>query len=205
MKKGKFIVIEGGEGAGKTTVVRYIAERLNKENIPVLATREPGGSPIAESIRQSFIDSKLDAISQLYCFAAARAVWVEQFLKPALSEGKTVISDRSFPATYVYQGLAGGLGLSFVKRINDDTMRDIVPDLIIVLDISPEEGMKRSLKSGEINAFENESLSYHEKVNKSYIRLAQKNNWPIVDANKPLESVLNKAYSLVYNVVKEKK
>lgn len=205
MKRGKFLIVEGGEGAGKTTVVRYIVEKLNKNNIPVLSTREPGGSPVAESIRQSFINSKLDAVSQLYCFAAARAVWVEQFLRPALDAGKNVISDRSFPATYVYQGLTAGLGLSFVKKINDNTMRDIKPDLIIVLDVSYAEGMKRSFDSGETNAFEKESLSYHKKVNRNYISLARKNNWSIIDANRPLEEVTERAYALVYDIVKEKK
>ena len=205
MQRGKFIVIEGGEGAGKTTVVRRVAERLKEENIPLVATREPGGSVVAESIRKSFINNKLGALSQLYCFSAARAVWVEQFLKPALAEGKNVISDRSFPATYVYQGLAGKLGLPLVKKITNPTMRDVKPDLIIILDVSPATGVERSFKSGDTNSFEKESLAYHQKVNKSYLFLARKNNWPIVDANEPLESVLNKTYTLVRAVVKDKK
>ena len=194
MKKGKFIIIEGGEGSGKSTIVKYIIQKLH--NRKVIATREPGGSKVAEDIRKAFINDKLDPISQLFCFLAARAVWVEQVLKPTLEKGITVISDRSFPTTYSYQGIVGGVGLAKVVSLNEIVMRGIKPDLVIILDIDAKTGLQRSHQTGDVNAFERAGLEFHTKANKAYLALAKKYHWKIVDARQPLEQVKKQVLDL---------
>lgn len=202
MKK-KFIIVEGGEGSGKSTIVKYVAEKLRKSDIDVLATREPGGSKVAEAIRKAFINDKLEPVSQLFCFLAARAVWVEQILAPALKKGRVVLSDRSFPTTYSYQGIVGGIGLERVKKLNMVAMRSIKPDLVIILDIDAQTGLRRSSDTGDTNAFEKESIDFHTKANAAYLELAKNYHWKIIDARQPLSTVKKQVYSIVSGLVKE--
>lgn len=196
--KGKFIIIEGGEGSGKSTVVKYIANRLR--NCNVITTREPGGSRVAERIRKAFINDKIDPVSQLFCFLAARAVWVEQVLKPAFESGKTVISDRSFPTTYSYQGIVGGIGLDKVAKLNDIAMRGIKPDLVVILDIDAKTGLKRSHQTGDVNAFEKAGFEFHTKANRAYLQLAIKYHWKVVDARQPLDMVEKEVLLLIEKI-----
>lgn len=202
MKKGKFIIIEGGDGSGKSTVVKYVTQKLNDRGVDIVATREPGGSGVAEGIRGSFINTRLKPVTQLFCFLAARSAWVEQFLAPKLKSGKSVITDRSYPSTIVYQGIAGGLGTDVVNNLNAMAMQKIKPDLIIVLDVEAEEGLKRSRSTGETNALEEESINFHKQVNQSYLTLAHRYHWHIIDAMKPLAVVERGVYAIISALMK---
>jgi len=202
MNKGKFIIIEGGEGSGKSTVVKYVTRKLKSSGINVMATREPGGSNVAEGFRNSFINCKLEPISQLFCFLAARAVWTEQVLIPNLKKRDVVVTDRSFPTTYSYQGIVGGLDLHRVMGLNNLAMRHIKPDLVIILDVEAGEGLRRSQSTGDTNAFEREKFSFHIKANKAYLELAKKYHWKIINAMQPLESVQNQTLATILNLMR---
>jgi len=202
MKKGKFIIIEGGEGSGKSTVVKYVTRKLESSGINVIATREPGGSNVAEGIRKSFINCKLEPISQLFCFLAARAVWTEQILIPTLKKCEVVITDRSFPTTYSYQGIVGKLGLNRVIRLNNIAIRKIKPSLVIILDVDAKVGLKRSHSTGDTNVFERENITFHIKANKAYLDLAKRYHWKIVSAMQPLKNVQNQTLELIMNLMR---
>lgn len=202
LMKGKFILIEGGDGSGKSTIVRYLASEFRKRKVKVVTTREPGGSKVAEGIREAFINTKLSATTQLFCFIAARSAWVEQVLKPKLEKGNIVLCDRSYPSTYVYQGIAGGLGLKKVADVCKIAMQNIKPDVVIILDVDHREGLKRSHATGEINALEKAGMEFHKKVNSAYRQLAKKYHWKLVDANQPLEKVKIDTYELVNKCLK---
>ncbi len=195
--KNKFVIIEGGEGSGKSTIVKYLNDELSKNGINVCATREPGGSTVAENIRSAFINDKLTPISQLFCFLAARAVWTEQVLIPKLKECDVVITDRSYPTTYTYQGIVGKVGLDKVVRLNRIAMRKINPDLVIILDVDAKIGLTRSKSTGETNAFEKESIKFHNQANKAYLELARTYNWKVVDARKPLIDVKRNVLDII--------
>lgn len=199
--KNKFVIIEGGEGSGKSTIVKYLNSELSKKGINVCVTREPGGSRVAENIRKSFINDKLAPISQLFCFLAARAVWTEQVLIPKLKECDVVITDRSYPTTYSYQGVVGKIGLDAVVRLNRIAMRKINPDLVIILDIDAKTGLTRSRSTGETNAFEKESIQFHTKANKAYLELARTYNWKVVDARKPLIDVKRNVLNIITELI----
>ena len=199
-KKGKFIIIEGGEGSGKSTVVKYVVDKLKREGVNVAATREPGGSDVAEGIRKAFINTKLKPITQLFCFLAARSAWVEQFLSQNLEKGISVVTDRSYPTTIIYQGINGKIGTGLVNKLNAMAMQKIKPDLVIVLDVTAEEGLERSKSTGETNAFEEESINFHKQANKNYLSLAKKYHWQVVDAMQPLERVKKEVLELVVAV-----
>ncbi len=202
MKKCKLIIVEGGEGSGKSTIVKYLYNELKKKKINVYATREPGGSRVAEDLRKSFINTKLEPLSQLFCFLAARAVWTEQVLAPKLNKCEVVITDRSYPTTYSYQGIVGGVGLEKVSAMNKIAMRNIKADLVIVLDIDAHEGLKRSYSTKEVNAFEREKIDFHIKANKAYLNLAKKYKWRVVDARKPLKEVKRDVLNIVERLCK---
>ena len=177
MVKGKFITFEGCEGSGKSTQLRLLSEYLDKEGIPYIMTREPGGSPIAEQIRKIILDGKnmemCDECEALL-YAAARLQHLKDTIIPALQEGKLVICDRYVYSSLAYQGEARGLGLEYVAAINEKAMRECPPDLTVFLNIAPEAAFNRKHGADLNDRMEKQGLEFHNKVYAGYCKLLAK-------------------------------
>jgi len=178
MFKGKFITVEGSEGAGKSTNIRYIQDYLKQKKIPFILTREPGGTPVAEKIRDLLLDKANTSLcddAELLLMFAARAQHLNELIIPALKEGKWVISDRFTDASYAYQG--GGRGLSWQKiaQLEQWVQGDLRPDATILLDISVDKGMERVRQRGNTDRFEQEQLNFFNRVRDTYLKLAKDN------------------------------
>jgi len=185
---GPFITFEGGEGCGKSTQSRLLLKKLEQQNIPVVLTHEPGGTALGNDLRKTLKkkgDSSISPQAELFLLAASRAQLVADVIRPALEEGKVVICDRFTHSTMVYQGYGRGLDFTAIKMVNNMATRYLNPDLIIFLDISPEQGLarKRSLK----DRFELEDLSFHGRVREGYLKMAaaEPDRWLVIDASLP--------------------
>lgn len=194
MYKGKFITIEGSEGAGKSTNIRFIQQYLNAKNIEFISTREPGGTPIAEKIRDLLLDKsniKLCDDAELLLMFAARSQHLNELIIPALESGKWVLSDRFTDASYAYQG--GGRGLSWQKiaQLEQWVQGSLRPDATILLDVPVELGMERVRHRGETDRFEEEQLSFFNRIRDAYLKLAKDNpkRFHIIDTQPAIEQV----------------
>ena len=170
--KGFFITFEGVEGAGKTTQINRLAKALGDT---IIVTREPGGTPISEQIRDIFLTtSTISAITELMLIAAARAQHVTELITPALNEGKIVICDRFSDATIAYQGYRKGINLKLIKQVNRIATDGLKPDVTFLLDLPPDIGLKRKRNSDEpLTRLEHETLASHQKVREGYLAVAQ--------------------------------
>ena len=187
-QKGKFISFEGPEGAGKTTVIKALYEKLIAKGKQVVLTREPGGIRIAEQIRTIILDNdntEMDGKTEALLYAAARRQHLIEKVIPALNDGAIVLCDRFIDSSLAYQGYARGLGIDEVLLINEFAIENTMPDLTVFFDISPEEGLARiSTNSGrENNRLDKESLEFHEDVYKGYKELIQRYPERIVVTN----------------------
>jgi dTMP kinase len=189
---GLFITFEGGEGCGKSTQSRLLLKKLEQQNIPVVLTHEPGGTALGNEVRKALKRRRGSFISpqaELFLFAASRVQLVAELIRPALEEGKVVICDRFIYSTLVYQGYGRGLDFTAIKMVNNMATRNLNPDLIILLDISPEQGLarKRSLK----DRFELEDLSFHRRVREGYLKTAaaEPDRWLVIDASLPKRKI----------------
>lgn len=200
--KGKYIVVEGGEGAGKTTIARFVKEKLEKLGLKVLLTREPGGTKVAERLREIILKNKLDPLTETFLFLTARSEIMENIVSPALKEGKIVISDRTFPSTLIYQGIVKKVGVEKTSQLNKIAMGDIRPNLVIILDVDAKSGLERNAKIGDVTKFDKEGLAFNKKINQGYRSLARRFGWKVVDANQPLEKVKNQVWRLVFRLIK---
>jgi dTMP kinase len=185
---GLFITFEGGEGCGKSTQSRLLRKKLEQQNIPVVLTHEPGGTALGNELRKTLKrkrDSSISPQAELFLLAASRAQLVAELIRPALEEGKVVICDRFTHSTMVYQGYGRGLDFTAITMVNNMATRYLHPDLIILLDISPEQGLarKQSLK----DRFELEDLSFHHRVREGYLKMAaaEPDCWLLIDASLP--------------------
>lgn len=190
--KGKFITIEGPDGAGKTTQVRKISDYLKSKGFKVLVTREPGGTSLGEKLRELLLT--LDGESpvpeaEALIYAASRAQLVKKVIKPALESDFIILCDRFVDSSLAYQGWARGLGINQLADINGWFLKDIWPDLTIVLDIDPVQSIKRL--SGEKDRLESETLDFHKKVREGFLKL--KNMYPdrikVVDASQSPQQI----------------
>lgn len=211
-KKGKFIVIEGGEGAGKTSVIEHLREKFKHEENLVF-TREPGGTNIAEQIRVILMDKKnteMNALTELFLFCGARAQHIEELIAPSIRSGKNVISDRFYFSTIAYQifGRERMDLLNHFLSLNNIAKQKIEPDVAIWLDVSPEIGLSRRGKSkeGKITRFDEEELKFHRKVREGFDSCFRKNHidsvlittWHKINTdNLSLENVKEKVMSIV--------
>ncbi|TFI49217.1 dTMP kinase [Cytobacillus firmus] len=202
MKKGKFITVEGPEGAGKTTIIDMLASNLAEEGYQVLQTREPGGIEIAEQIRSVILDkknTKMDPRTEALLYAAARRQHLAEKVKPALDEGYIILCDRFIDSSLAYQGYARGLGIEEVYSINSFAIEGMMPELTLYFDIDPEAGLDRinQHKGREVNRLDLEKLDFHHKVREGYLKLMELYPERIfkIDASKPLEEVYQQAES----------
>ncbi|MEK3856813.1 dTMP kinase [Cytobacillus sp. FSL H8-0458] len=202
MKKGKFITVEGPEGAGKTTIIDMLASNLAEEGYQVLQTREPGGIEIAEQIRSVILDkknTKMDPRTEALLYAAARRQHLAEKVKPALDEGYIILCDRFIDSSLAYQGYARGLGIEEVYSINSFAIEGMMPELTLYFDIEPEAGLERinQHKGREVNRLDLEKLDFHHKVREGYLKLMELYPERIfkIDASKPLEEVYQQAES----------
>ena len=170
--KGLFITLEGVEGAGKTTQVQRLADAIGEN---VLVTREPGGTPISEQIRNIFLtDAGMSPSTELLLIAAARAQHVTERILPALNAGRIVICDRFSDATIAYQGYRKGIALQQIEKVNHIATGGLVPDVTFLLDLPPEIGIQRKRNSGEpLSRLEHEKLTSHQKVREGYLAVAK--------------------------------
>lgn len=191
LTRGLFLVLEGPEGAGKTTQAARLEEWLVARGLRVLRVREPGGTEAGEEIRRVLLHSgHLPARAELLLMEAARAVLVEQRIRPALAEGQVVVADRFALSSLAYQGVARGLGLEPVRMLNDFATGGLVPDLTLVLVVPPEVGERRRAARGAADRIERAGRDFHERVAGAYEMLAREEvGVVLVDGTEPSDVV----------------
>ena len=208
-KTGKLIVIEGLEGAGKTTAVNTIIEFLTQRKIPNMVTREPGGTVIGEVLRQVIKNpdykDTLNDKSELLLMYAARIQLLEQVIKPALRQGTWVIADRFELSTLAYQGGGRGLDKNVINQLSTFALDGFKADLILYLDISPEEGMRRVRSRGEFDRIEQQSIEFFHRVHQSYLQNVQVNpDAVLIDAGLALPEVLQDIQSALSKFIEQR-
>lgn len=210
MKKGLFIVFEGGEGSGKSTMIDKVYEWLRECNYDCIKTREPGGISIAEQIRQVILNKEntdMDSRTEALLYTAARRQHLVEKVIPALENGQVVLCDRFLDSSLAYQGFARGIGIDEIYEINKFAIGDCMPDISILFDISPEVGMERINKNSqrEVNRLDLESLDFHNKVRKGY-DIVYKNNkdrMVKINAEEPIDKVFDNVKNIISNLLND--
>lgn len=210
MARGKFITFEGGEGAGKSTQARLLAERLRAKGIEVVLTREPGGSAFAEQVRELILNPDTadhSALAETLLFSAARADHLERTIRPALAAGHWVICDRFSDSTRVYQGVAGGVPKAVIEALERFVVNDTVPDVTFVLDLPAAEGLARAQgRSDQMmpagtkpDGYEGRPLSYHERLRDGFLMIAtaEPERCVVVDAMQRQEEVAEQIWGTI--------
>lgn len=205
-----FITVEGGEGSGKSTILKKVFEKLKNNNIDVILSREPGGVEISEQIRNVIVDVKnnaMDKRTEALLYAASRRQHLIEKVIPSLNSGKIVLLDRFIDSSLAYQGYARKIGIEEILKINQFAIDGYMPDLTIFFDLDPKIGLERINKNSkrEINRFDLERMEFHKKVREGYYLLLEKYPERIVkiDASKSIEEVTNDVYSLIEDKLKE--
>jgi dTMP kinase len=192
--QGFFITLEGGEGAGKSTQQTRIVTWLQAQGKEVVETREPGGTEVSEQIRQVLLDTRnagLDSRTELLLMFAARSQLLQQVIRPALTTGKVVVSDRFTDASYAYQGGGRQMGADTVAVLEDFVHHDLQPDLTLLFDVTVEKGMRRVAGRGAADRFETESIKFFDRVRNTYLERAAEfpGRFSIIDAGQNQEQV----------------
>ena len=201
--KGLFITFEGCEGSGKSTIAKMLKEELENANIPCLFTREPGGTPISEKIRNIILDPstpEMTSRTEALLYAASRSQHTAEKIIPALEEGKIVVCDRYLESSLAYQCAARELGVRNIFDINIFGGA-IEPDYVLFFDISPQESLKR-IKNRNFDRLEKEELEFHEKVYNYFKSQTNRNNFISIDATKPIDEVFSKVLKIIYSIKK---
>lgn len=191
---GRFIVLDGVEGAGKSTQVNLLAERLRRDGAEVVVVREPGGTATGEEIR-AFLRSParaadpLTPTTELFLFNAARAELAEKVIRPALARGATVITDRFTASTVAYQGYGRGLDVAFVRGICEAAAGELDPDAVVILDLDVESGRRRKGGEDDDAYIGAEAIAFHQRVRQGFLEQAKEHGWPVVDASVPVDAV----------------
>ena len=194
MKKGLFITLEGGEGAGKSTQMAYVEDCLKKAGKTVRVTREPGGTELSETIRELLLDHRqtsMDADTELLLMFAARAQHIAELIRPALDAGEWVLCDRFTDATYAYQGGGRGIDANRIASLEDWVQGELRPDLTLLLDLPIDVGMSRAGERGELDRFEREQQDFFDRVRQTYLKMADQHpgRYRIVDASQDIQQV----------------
>lgn len=197
---GHFVTLEGGEGAGKSTLVATLAARAQAQGLEVLICREPGGTPLGERLRDALfgLDTSPSPLAELFTFAAARAELVRTVIRPALESGALVLCDRFTDSTLAYQGYGRGLDLDTIRLVNAAATGGLEPDLTLLLDLEPAAGRARGAAGGS-DYLEREALAFHERVRAGFIALAttEPARWQVLDASQPADAVAEAAWARV--------
>jgi dTMP kinase len=195
--KGLFVTFEGGEGAGKTTLIERLEKYFLSQGRSVLRTREPGGTPLGEEIRKILLHHKgpLSPYAELALFLASRAQHVQEVIRPAIERGEIVLCDRFNDSSVAYQGMARGLGMQEVAQVADFLSEGLKPDLTLYLDIDPKEGLRRAGNARAQDRIESETLAFHTKIREAYLEIARKEpkRFVLLDASKSPDEVFKEA------------
>lgn len=196
MNKGLFITLEGGEGAGKSTLVRHLAEQMENKGRELVITREPGGSTLGEKVRELLLESQepIDSRSELLLFLAARADHINRIIDPALALGRVVLCDRFTHSTLAYQGYGRGLNLDELKELCRFAAHDLKPDLTLFLDVPVAVGMERRERRSAADRLEREEVVFHERVRSGFLDLAKSGDMEVIDASAAPEQVAKEAW-----------
>lgn len=213
MAKGFFITFEGGEGAGKSTQIERLAKRLRAKKYDVVVTREPGGSPGAEAVRHVLLSGAAEAFGpkmEALLFAAARSDHVEQFIRPAMARGAIVLCDRFLDSSRVYQGVSGGLDPAFMAALERVAINGMMPDLTLILDLDPAEGLKRATtrRGGEsADRFEKETLEVHRRRRQAFLDIAavEPERCVVIDASADPGAVEDAVTAAVFSALAERR
>ncbi len=200
--KGKFITIEGGEGAGKSTMMDRLADWLEYHGHRVVRTREPGGTDLAEKIRAILLDDQhgeLSGQSELLLVFASRAQHLEELIRPALARGDTVLCDRFTDASWAYQGGGRQMPVEWISALEQMVHGDLQPDLTLLLDLPVEQGLKRASRRGEADRFEQESSGFFKRVRQAYLARAKSSadRFEIIDASGDMDQVWSQIESVL--------
>ncbi|WP_160153609.1 dTMP kinase [Microbulbifer sp. ALW1] len=192
--RGKFITLEGGEGVGKSTNLRFVTQWLESRGIEYVQTREPGGTPLAEELRGLLLAKRTEAVdptAELLMVFAARAQHLSQVIEPALAAGKWVICDRFTDATYAYQGGGRGLDRALIEELEQRVQGELRPDRVLLLDLDPAIGLQRAASTGAADRFESEQLAFFNKVRAAYRARAEAapERYAVIDAARSLSEV----------------
>ena len=191
---GRFITLEGGEGAGKSSQIQVVKDYLEARGIDVVVTREPGGTPVGQEIRNLLVSGDKDKwspLSETLLILADRAAHLERVIRPALADGKYVVCDRFFDSTRAYQGIAGGLGLEVIHNLQQPVLGTTFPDVTLLLDIDPEKGLSRAQERGGDLRFESKTLAYHQTLRQAFLDFAKQEpeRMVVIDADRDIEAV----------------
>lgn len=174
---GKFLVLEGGEGVGKSTQLQFLASYLHAKDIPYLLTREPGGTPLAEQLRSVIVGEDVDAIEEMLMILAARRHHIRMVIQPALESGMWVLCDRFVDSSLVYQGIVGGLDLDLIRMLHHNAECHLVPDHTFILQVDPTIAMHRRRENRLVcNKFDQRGMDFHQKIYRAYEDVAKKNS-----------------------------
>lgn len=192
--RGRFITLEGSEGSGKSTNLAFIHQQLQAAGLDVILTREPGGTPLSEQIRELLLDHRNSAMhsdTELLLMFAARAQHINEVILPALERGQWVLCDRFTDATYAYQGAGRGIEMARIAQLEQWVQGDLRPDLTFFLDLPVSVGLARASERGEPDRFEREQVDFFERVRQGYLAQAARHprRYRLVDASQPLEQV----------------
>jgi dTMP kinase len=200
---GLFITFEGVDGAGKTTQIALLRATLEQDGFDVCVTREPGGDPLGESVRQLLLHSDMTPRAELLLFLASRAQNVEQVIRPHLAAGGVVLCDRFTDSSLAYQGHARGLGAETVARLNAFAVNGVTPDLTLLLDLPPEIGLARQ---AEHNRMEGQGLEFQQRVREGFLLAAQNNTerFRVLDAQAPVETLQATIYAEVRQLLERR-
>ena len=205
-----FITFEGGDGSGKSTQVNLLKNYLDNLNFETIKTREPGGTPSAEILRDLLTTGEVEKwtpMSEALLMWASRYEHLIQVIEPALNSGKNVICDRFYDSTYAYQGIAHNLGIDEMEKLKKIIIGNIEPDVTFVLDIDPKVGLKRSLdRSNQENRFESYNIDFHNKIRSAFLEIAKKNKnrCVVVDASLNEQEINNLIITVIDNLITDK-
>jgi dTMP kinase len=207
---GLFITFEGGEGAGKSTQIKRLAETLRSRGLATLITREPGGSPGAEAVRHVLLSGAAEPLGhrmEALLFAAARSDHVEQVIRPAVAKGTIVLSDRFMDSSRVYQGEDTALPEGFLRDLEAVTVNGMIPDLTLILDLDPQEGLRRAAerREGPPDRYEKETLELHRRRRGAFLEIARREpkRCKVINAARHPDTIANEIMSAVLDLVQK--
>ena len=199
MTRGKFITFEGGEGSGKSTQAGRLAARLREAGAEVVLTREPGGTPLGERVRDVVLEAVPEPVTELLLFAAARAEHVAKVIRPALAHGTWVVSDRFIDSTRVYQGVLAGVSADLIAAVERESVAPTYPDLTIVLDLPAEVGVKRAEARGALSRFDAADGDYHRRLREAFLAVAraEPQRCVVIDASRDADAIADDVWRTV--------